>query len=108
MSWTACEKKKETAMAMSLSADDEDYDSDSEQVSTPNPCRQAGRPPEECLCQTEQCAASQGSEGTELPGEKCIDSVLASVLGVCFLPIFFFVKKRFAVCLCACMCVFFR
>lgn len=61
--------KKKTAMAMSLSADDEDYDSDSEQVSTPNPCRQAGRPPEECLCQTEQCAASQGSEGTELPGE---------------------------------------
>lgn len=71
--------KKNPAMAMSLSADDEDYDSDSEQVSTPNPCRQAGRqagrarPPEECLYQTEQRAASQGSEEMELPGEKCID-----------------------------------
>ncbi len=73
VSWTVCEKP---AMAMSLSADDEDYDSDSEQVSTLKPL-QAGivRPPEECLCQAEWCAASQDSEEMELPGEKCIDSL---------------------------------
>lgn len=77
-------------MAMSLSADDEDYDSDSEQVSTLK-ALQAGvsRPPEECLCETEQCAASQGSEVMEIPEDKSTDSVYLLCLGFDFLFYFF-------------------
>lgn len=74
-------------MAMSLSADDEDYDSDSEQVSTLK-ALQAGirRPPE---CETEQCAASQGSEVMEIPEDKSTDSVYLLCLGFDFLFYFF-------------------
>lgn len=77
-------------MAMSLSADDEDYDSDSEQVSTLK-ALQAGvsKPPEECLCETEQCAASQGSEVMEIPEDKSTDSVYLLCLGFDFLFYFF-------------------
>lgn len=102
-------------MAMSLSADDEDYDSDSEQVSTLK-ALQAGvrRPPEECLCETEQCAASQGSEVMEIPEDKSTDSVYLLCLGfdffiLFFLPLFLFFCFFFVVDLLfmrACMLAF--
>lgn len=103
-------------MAMSLSADDEDYDSDSEQVSTLK-ALQAGvrRPPEECLCETEQCAASQGSEVMEIPEDKSTDSVYLLCLGFDFLFYFFafvfiyfcfFFCGRFVVCACVRACIF--
>lgn len=104
-------------MAMSLSADDEDYDSDSEQVSTLK-ALQAGvrRPPEECLCETEQCAASQGSEVMEIPEDKSTDSVYLLCLGfdfsiLFFLPLFLFFLLlfcgRFVVYACVRACLHF-
>lgn len=103
-------------MAMSLSADDEDYDSDSEQVSSLK-ALQAGvsRPPEECLCETEQCAASQGSEVMEIPEDKSTDSVYLLCLGFDFVFYFFafvfiffcfFFCGRFVVCACVRACIF--